>query len=467
MYRARLPARFHELRSDFLAFYEKVRELLMSNSIELPKFTSFNFHDAKDFHLQVKYLPEFVTALSSLTECSSFNAYYKATREGYKSDDWEESDATHLREFKWLAVEVLRSFIADSISSGDPAGVFDTFSRFFDERHLLGTIEIQFESDMRIDLGEGKIYLDEKTQLVLDDNRYFLILKDFPIKIREDFRDFDSDLIFTELWNILGKLIVSMILSLPPEEISMPEWAKLEAIWIPEMVRFFPPHSFFRVVGVRSSIDVDSYPFPFWPCSKFADFECESYFFHHKQKREYGPPTILGGEFPKIPGSKLTEVWRQLSSLKEIKGFERRLAVVGRRFPSVLAYSLEDRIVDFCILLESLLCRDAEGESLSYKFALRGALMSSPSIELIEDLRQELKMIYDARSRILHGREPDLDWRIPWHRLYWRALLVVSRTFRLLYMKRDEIKTWDDFIGIVEKALSDRQLQDDIFKIKA
>ncbi|MEM2652423.1 MAG: HEPN domain-containing protein [Candidatus Caldarchaeum sp.] len=456
-----MPAKFHELRRDFLAFYEKVRELLMSNSIQLPEFWGFNSHDAKNFHVEVENLREYERALRSLKECSSFKDYYSDTREIYESDDWEESDATHLRDFHWLAVEVLRSFIADSIDTGNPSEVFYTFSKFFDQRIVSATLEIQFKSAY-LDLREGKIQLDQKTELVSDHNHYLLILKDFPFKLDKNIQA-DYKHLSIELWKILGKLFLSMFLSVSRDGRQGLTFKSILAAPFGS-VGFFPSYLFFTITRISYPHDIGTYPSPFWPIRHFVHLNNLIDFFHHS-------PSITTSFAAEnsliIPSDKVAENWKQLSNLSaKIKGFERRLAVVGRRIPGVLSGSYEDVIIDFCILLESLLLKDGERESVSYKFAMRGALMCSSSIELMNDLREELISVYDARSSILHGRDLVLDDIKGWHWLEDRALLILYRTFVILAIKRDEIKTWDDFVEIVEKALLDRQLQNNILSIR-
>ncbi|MHC1592740.1 MAG: hypothetical protein ACXQT1_01510, partial [Methermicoccaceae archaeon] len=66
----------------------------------------------------------------------------------------------------------------------------------------------------------------------------------------------------------------------------------------------------------------------------------------------------------------------------------------------------EDRLVDYIIVLESLLLSGGEMSEMSYRLGLRAAHLLAKSAEDRERIFETVKAAYDLRSRVVHGNEP-------------------------------------------------------------
>lgn len=80
----------------------------------------------------------------------------------------------------------------------------------------------------------------------------------------------------------------------------------------------------------------------------------------------------------------------------------RRFAAAGQR-PDPL-----DRLLDWMIALESLLCRGDSSE-VSYKASTRAAMLLGSNLSERLEIHKEVGALYGIRSRIVHGSHGDLD----------------------------------------------------------
>jgi len=116
--------------------------------------------------------------------------------------------------------------------------------------------------------------------------------------------------------------------------------------------------------------------------------------------REFGRRRVAS-ELSADSRQKLTDMWPRV---KEVMMAESHpLALPLRRLVDGLGrYRMDDRLIDYAIGLEALLLEGAEGE-YRYRFSLRGAVISTWSGGDRYKAFQELQVLYDARSALVHG----------------------------------------------------------------
>jgi hypothetical protein len=99
--------------------------------------------------------------------------------------------------------------------------------------------------------------------------------------------------------------------------------------------------------------------------------------------------------------SSLSALYDDLQKAEEAERLS-AIAVAIRRFNQAFARSTpEDRIIDFCIALESSLLSHVS-EELTYRLSLRGAVLLAAKRNP-EVTKWLLRMIYNARSAIVHN----------------------------------------------------------------
>jgi len=104
-----------------------------------------------------------------------------------------------------------------------------------------------------------------------------------------------------------------------------------------------------------------------------------------------------------------------------------------------------DKIIDITISLESLI---RGGSELRYKFSLYNALVSEEKKKLREDAFLTLKLLYDARSAIVHGAQisqKTIDKTIQPTLDNWEKIVEIAERalgYYLLYMHDHEIDQW-------------------------
>jgi hypothetical protein len=116
-------------------------------------------------------------------------------------------------------------------------------------------------------------------------------------------------------------------------------------------------------------------------------------------------PSSIYGLFPRyeLLASELSQFLSLYDDIRTAEDTKRlnALAVAIRRFNQAYARATaEDRIIDFCIALESSLLSDVR-EELRYRLSLRGAALLASEREP-EHTRWLLCKIYDVRSAIVH-----------------------------------------------------------------
>lgn len=99
----------------------------------------------------------------------------------------------------------------------------------------------------------------------------------------------------------------------------------------------------------------------------------------------------------------LREFWQDFQDKRQ-KGKLSVLNIALRRFNSSYGESLEDRLLDQMIALESLYLGDLQ--ELSYKLALRAAFLLARGRKGRTQVLKRLKKAYDARSKVVHGQKP-------------------------------------------------------------
>jgi len=97
---------------------------------------------------------------------------------------------------------------------------------------------------------------------------------------------------------------------------------------------------------------------------------------------------------------KVNELVSNLSRLRELGKLD-SLGVALRRFHSSYYGDIEDRIIDQMIAFESLYLEDTQ--ELTYKLALRAALLLTKRRNKRESIFSDMKKAYKYRSKIVHG----------------------------------------------------------------
>jgi hypothetical protein len=103
---------------------------------------------------------------------------------------------------------------------------------------------------------------------------------------------------------------------------------------------------------------------------------------------------------------------------------------------------MEDILVDHIIGLESLLGRDTERLETTFRFSLRGAAMLPDSFGDASGRIKLMKDLYDRRSRVVHGGDPQLSEFLP------KAHSVLRTIFKF-YL--DNVDTLGDTKEIIRK----------------
>ena len=128
-------------------------------------------------------------------------------------------------------------------------------------------------------------------------------------------------------------------------------------------------------------------------------------------KLEHGvlaPDLKCIGTAPPRTWNWLKNIWNDVSRLHPT--LLRSLAVATKRYFYVLnKRDPEDRIIDFCIFLESLLLKGSEKMELTDKLCRRAAFLISPDDEKWYERTRRFKNIYNIRSKIVCGENIDPD----------------------------------------------------------
>jgi|GEM_PF-1901602 hypothetical protein len=127
-----------------------------------------------------------------------------------------------------------------------------------------------------------------------------------------------------------------------------------------------------------------------------------SSFYWSRLPREFGPQLpLLPSTLSSGTRETIVEMWPRVKEIM-IPGSD-YLALPLRRLVDGLGRTrLDDRIVDYSIGLEALLT-NAVPDELSYRFALRGAIIRGETGHDRHQAFQEFKDLYGARSKIVHG----------------------------------------------------------------
>lgn len=500
--------KFLDLRDDMITLYNKIKTMIDSEQLRLPEYTNLNIHDANAFDQALSIFPEYDNLKSRLVECRSFKKFFDDYKSDLEADDWEESDATHLRHPSWLAVEVIRSFVSDSLKCGDAEKVFKVLSTFFDERRLVTPLKFLIDSTVGIKFDETPVQLDKDVYLSTQidsggKHLYLLIVENFKVKLLSDHGEsVDWPYFFSEVRKLIGKFIISVYLT---------AWeSRKKRLRERASVSESSP-ILFNVFGV-SVAEYIYFRTWFWPNLSFGD----NYMKEETYEWASGLITNPNMRYDKkleVNVNELVRVWNQLGELaKRVRGLERKIEVIGRRLATQLR-DIEDEVINYCILLESILSKEGEKEEAAYRLALRGAILGSADNEEVPILRHFLKELYKARSKIIHGvesypeppilpnryplkirskdkdrvldikdkdRDIDLDnFRtvpVPPRFLksaseYKGALNadeaiadIVRRLFSLALI-REELRSWDELIDYVDKAILDEQFRQEISRI--
>ncbi|MBI1785492.1 hypothetical protein HYR69_10145 [Candidatus Sumerlaeota bacterium] len=107
-----------------------------------------------------------------------------------------------------------------------------------------------------------------------------------------------------------------------------------------------------------------------------------------------------------------------------------------------------DRVLDLAIALESLLVGDGGG--LSFKFALRGALLTAPSIEDRRTVRATLRAFYELRSELIHkgtlGSEVKVKGigKVPSAKVVTDTTSICAQVIRKI-LELKSVPNWDEY----------------------
>lgn len=468
----------------FIQFCDKVVPLINSGELELPIGGALERNNARIFKKKLEDFTEFNELLDAIVRSESFRRYYNKIKSEFDSEDWEDPDATHLRDMNWFAVEVIRTLLEDIIDhKKDPREMLKILSDYIDQGAFEAPIYVEMETDLKIEMDETNGFLDKSVKLLRTGKekemfRYMLSIL-VTVKFSDDYREVDLEKIHREIHRVLGKLITSLIL------LNLNFRLKIDSI--------------------KTYDYILSYPYPIWPSASWgleiraaeSDFEISKVFTSTPplEPEESEPPILFFNEElprPLIEKSKpvqfnsIKKLWTQLNELEsKIKGLDRRIIVIGKRYYQILVSgNREDLLLFFCMLLESLLLKSDDRDGVAHKFALRAGLLSAPNNKEIKKLFQYFENIYRIRSKILHARsigeleinklyvivgmepysfEPDLKYlrlsAVTFSKQIMRRLLELS-------FIKSEIKSFDELIDFVDAAILDPNLREEIFKIK-
>lgn len=85
-----------------------------------------------------------------------------------------------------------------------------------------------------------------------------------------------------------------------------------------------------------------------------------------------------------------------------------RIDTAIRRFNDIYdRMRLDDRLIDLAIVIEALLLDGGVRQELSYRAALRGAVLLGQDVASRKAIFRRLRDAYNARSKIVHGGDPD------------------------------------------------------------
>lgn len=110
-----------------------------------------------------------------------------------------------------------------------------------------------------------------------------------------------------------------------------------------------------------------------------------------------------------LKNTQLNELKVLYESYKKLKSSDRnKLQIIIRRLARAMpeefsAFNREDRAIDIGIAFESLLLPETKEGELSYRLALRGALLGGDTVNERSKIRTLLKNVYNYRSQAVHN----------------------------------------------------------------
>lgn len=119
---------------------------------------------------------------------------------------------------------------------------------------------------------------------------------------------------------------------------------------------------------------------------------------------------------------------------------------VQRFNSSLLRPNLSDRIIDLAISLETLV--PGRGE-LRHKFSIYNAVIGEPDKDSRRDAYALYKKLYDARSAVVHGRQPEDDDNVAWIDEHWDKVTnyaARSLSYYLFFLKDRKLADWKDHL---------------------
>jgi len=163
----------------------------------------------------------------------------------------------------------------------------------------------------------------------------------------------------------------------------------------------------------------------------------------------------------KDESQKFTTFFEKLSNVRD----RHKLGFAIRRFNyGKISRDRDDKIVDLIISLESLF-GDGSNTDLNYKLALRVALIHGKDYHHRKKLRKIFKLLYDARSHVVHGSEADKTIRkIEQDCKDWMSnLMMISRNSIIAYLNlMGETNTVNDIIIQIDESIFDDVLKANI-----
>lgn len=123
------------------------------------------------------------------------------------------------------------------------------------------------------------------------------------------------------------------------------------------------------------------------------------------------------------------------------------LRITLDRFNSALLKDrIEDRIIDLCIALESLLSSQTE---IAYRFSIQHAVLSKGNQYEAQDSFKLLKLLYDTRSKIVHGENAR---GLPEVQNNWATLLDLaanSISKYVLHLSERDHGSWQRYLDLI------------------
>lgn len=115
----------------------------------------------------------------------------------------------------------------------------------------------------------------------------------------------------------------------------------------------------------------------------------------------------------------------------------------------------EDKLINYFIALESLYSNSKS--EISFRFAVRLALLLGRSSKSRKNISQKAKKLYDLRSRIIHGDKFTLPSKSLQEADEWLRKSILSFMMLSAYYGRDEI------ITKLDEAMVDNDLRSDLY----